>query len=351
MQIQNPCSKVLTFFTATLLVLNSYIPNAKADSTEVLESNGIALNLNSIYGYKYGHKNVSQYSKSGEYDPEQQWNLRDLNDGTFLAESVSKPGECVNAHNPQEGSTVNIMPCDRNDPEQKLKKENGSIVLANYNLRLNLGDANDTVVKLTSLNSKVQTPTSNYSSWNEYEYWIVADPETSSGSFLNISGHVFIALIKRNVKELSNGQIIYDGWKSWKTFSFWGRKDIGYYGLVQNKQTELNTINSIINGEVNSKYLVRKAKLSENRANWIADNPGYSGCDSDKYGLNEYLDDSTLCTCVTFATRHWNIFTSGWEDFRPKGVLGRSPLDVSEAIKEINARTNSQFLDDGRSWD
>jgi hypothetical protein len=149
MQIQNPCSKVLTFFTATLLVLNSYIPNAKADSTEVLESNGIALNLNSIYGYKYGHMNVSQYSKSGEYDPEQQWNLRDLNDGTFLAESVSKPGECVNAHNPQVGSTVNIMPCDRNDPEQKLKKENGSIVLANYNLRLNLGDANDTVVKLT----------------------------------------------------------------------------------------------------------------------------------------------------------------------------------------------------------
>jgi Protein of unknown function (DUF2599) len=154
MQILNPFSKILTFFTATLMVLNSYTPNAKADSTEVLELNGIALNLNSIYGYKYGHMNVSQYLKSNGYDAEQQWNLRDLNDGTFLAESVSKPGECVNAHNPQVGSTVNIMPCDRNDPEQKLKKENGSIVLAKYNLRLNLGDANDTVVKLTPMFSK-----------------------------------------------------------------------------------------------------------------------------------------------------------------------------------------------------
>jgi hypothetical protein len=151
MNILNPFSKVVTFFTASLLILSSFIPSAKADSTEVLESNGIALNVNSVYGYKHGHLNVSQYSKSSGYDPEQQWILHDLHDGTFNAESIAKRGECVNANNPQVGSTVNIMPCDSNDPEQKLKKENGSIVLAKYNLRLNLGEANDTVVKLTSL--------------------------------------------------------------------------------------------------------------------------------------------------------------------------------------------------------
>jgi hypothetical protein len=148
MKFANPFKVAFSIFAATVLAVNTFVFEAKADSTEVIENNNIALNLNSIYGYKHGHLNVSQYTKTPGYDPEQQWNLKDLHDGTFIAESVANPGECINAHNPQLGSTINVMPCDSNDPEQKLKKEYGSIVMANYNYRLNLGDANDTVVKL-----------------------------------------------------------------------------------------------------------------------------------------------------------------------------------------------------------
>jgi hypothetical protein len=63
------------------------------------------------------------------------------------------------------------------------------------------------------------------------------------------------------------------------------------------------------------------------------------------------MSDSTGCTCVAFATRHWTYFTANWENFQPWGILGRSPYDVAQKIDQKNKDSGTQFIDSGKIWD
>jgi hypothetical protein len=188
--------------------------------------------------------------------------------------------------------------------------------------------------------------------YSEYEYWLLSDRRTEYTSNIQMGGHTYIALIKRDIKEYNNGNKEYSPWKAWKTFGNWGNNHPTIpNGLRYNYEYEMGTVNDILNSQLNDVFSIRKAKVSEGRANWIANNPGYTGCKPNKYNLNLQIADKDECTCVVFATRHWTYFTANWENYQPYGVLGRSPKDVADKIDAKNKSTKTQFLDDGKIWE
>ncbi len=178
----------------------------------------------------------------------------------------------------------------------------------------------------------------------------ISSSTTSLGPILNVGGHSWVGLIVRDRIKYSDNTIEYTPWTAWKTWGFWGNTDT--LGMQLNNDYEMTTINKIINSQVNGRYEVRKSRVSKSRAQYIAANPGFTGCDANGYGLNTNpLALSTKCICTSFATRHWHFFTSQWEDFRPWGILDRAPADVARKIKDKNESTKSNFLDSGKTWD
>jgi hypothetical protein len=240
--------------------------------------------------------------------------------------------------------------------------------------------------------------------WNDYEYWILSYRrgnklkwKKDDSQFFDV-GHAWNAIIKKTNYRYSDGSTSDSGWNVYRTFAFnpypsnpnQDNLDIGY---ENNSNDESRETKLFLEGNM-SKFPkgieVRKSRISETRALWIANQPRTSGCskyDSNKPNLFFIEIGSNKCNCVDFATRNWFKYSANWEDFRPKtaqpflgigGAFARemsnlnyyslftipasalsildstdynlTPDALADSLKNKNNNIGSQFLDSGNIW-
>jgi hypothetical protein len=245
-------------------------------------------------------------------------------------------------------------------------KINGQLYHAKSGLKVNIGWVRtNSIVRLASFNSKVRHYERPYnpkklplirvsasrnvaisnsrivSQDTEYEYWLAAHKGYRKVPLVgDIGHHAFTAVIKRQVITYSDGSKHQTSWAPDFTYGVWPR---GVYnpqepwkvidgGIEKNK--EMPDVDDILNSRVNGQYSIRKIKISQSLRDRIFNNPQYSGCSRDTYSVAGLGVD---CSCLTFATRSWRVFTD--EDFRPVGFFLRDPMSLFYQIRNIN---NSQ---------
>ena len=347
------------------------ISNSQAQASETFYvREGMALNTNMTFRLFDTKPRMSIYQRN-DSDRDQQFERFPGNRGGILLRNRST-GMCLNAHHLYEGAEMNTWPCNANDPDQ------------NWNL-VDLGDGWNQI-KRAGTSMCVDTPTRNNAGkvhlwtcnsnnsnqrWrssapprpvdpmsppgvpiplSQYEVWIVArKPE----DLQNATGHAWIALVRQDytrVQKFINGKLenqnVFDrgGWQADTTYSFWP-----WSNLTVNNSSDFSQTNKIIKGESISKrgFAVRKAKISNVRANWIKNGAfREAGC-SNYFAAGGV---SGLCNCADYTTRQWYVLTAQREDFRIRAVTWNLTLDY--LVDQINKknRESGDFLDGGRVW-
>jgi hypothetical protein len=224
--------------------------------------------------------------------------------------------------------------------------------------------------------------------WTDWEYWIVSrkrkdqfNPiERTYGRKNPEVGHAWNAIVKRTYTTYSNGTT---DWGSWKADTIFEYNPLGVSSYSSFNKTStgetFNETQSILDGNTGiftRGFGVRKARISETRANWIKNNANQvTGCRdylSKWYNLYSIQPGGTNCNCVDFASRSLHVYSSNLEDFRPNnaqslavfggfGSIGFITQLDSRALRltpdglvdSLNNFTNSkgnQFLDNGNTW-
>jgi hypothetical protein len=175
--------------------------------------------------------------------------------------------------------------------------------------------------------------------WSDYEYWMVVDAEYRlQGRQVPYIGHAWNAVIKKTTQKFSDGSYYEGPWNVIKTYSYNPSVNLTIDGMYEKKYTQ-----AYLNGNQLGRMAVRKSRISETRANWIINQPNAGGC-----SYYSYPGTGNSCSCISYATRNWMVFSAGWEDFRPWGLFGRTPEELYNYLNDFNSK--GQFLDQGKVW-
>ncbi len=353
------------------------ISNSKAQAFETFYvKEGMALNTNMTFTLFDTKPRMSIYQRN-DSDRDQQFERFPGNRGGILLRNRST-GMCLNAHHLYEGAQMNTWPCDANDPDQnwnlvdvgdgwnQIKRAGTSMCVdtptRNNAGKLHLWTCNSNNSNQRWKSSAAPAPVDQMSQQkiplSQYEVWIVArKPENSRIPLPNDAGHAWIAVVRQDynrVKTFRNGILqtdenVFDrgAWQADTTYSFWPSSN-----LTINNSSDFDQTNKIIKGESISKrgFAVRKAKISNNRANWIKNGAfREAGC------TNYFAAGGVggVCNCADYTTREWYFLTSQWEDFRIRAIVARgSELTLDYLVDQINKknRESGDFLDAGRVW-
>jgi hypothetical protein len=178
--------------------------------------------------------------------------------------------------------------------------------------------------------------------WSDYEYWIVVDADyrlPTSESRRPYVGHAWNTIIKKTNKSFNDGSIIQGNWEVLKTFAY----NPGDKNPSIDTKYEIEYTKAILNGQPKGRTSVRKSRISETRANWIINQPNVAGC-----SYYSYPGIGNSCSCISYSTRNWMVFSAGWEDFRPSALFGRTPEELYGYLNDFNSK--GQFLDNGKVW-
>jgi len=367
------------------------ISNSKAQAFETFYvREGMALNTNMTFTPFDTKPRMSIYQRN-DSGRDQQFERFPGNRGGILLRNRST-GMCLNAHHLYEGAQMNTWPCNANDPDQNwnlvdvgdgwnLIKRAGTSMCVDTPTRNNAGKVHLWTCNSNNSNQRWKSsappgPVDQMSQQkiplSQYEVWIVArKPENSRIPLPNDAGHAWIAVVRQDytqVKTFRNGILqkdenVFDrgGWQADTTYSFWPSSN-----LTINNPSDSGQTTKIIKGESISKrgFAVRKAKISNDRANWIKNGAFREA------GCNTYWAVGGIrggCNCADYSTRQWHVLTAQREDFRIRAVTGAtlnlltpapniwagtSELTLDNLVDAINKknRESGDFLDSGRVW-
>jgi hypothetical protein len=350
------------------------ISNSKAQAFETFYvREGMALNTNMTFRLFDTKPRVSIYQRN-DSDRDQQFERFPGNRGGILLRNRST-GMCLNAHHLYEGAEMNTWPCNANDPDQNwnlvdvgdgwnLIKRAGTSMCVDTPTRNNAGKVHLWTCNSNNSNQRWKSsaspgPVDQMSQQkiplSQYEVWIVArKPENSGIPLPNDAGHAWIAVVRQDYTRLKTfrnnilqkDENVFDrgGWQADTTYSFWPNSN-----LTVNHSSDSGQTTKIIKGESISKrgFAVRKAKISNDRANWIKNGAFREA------GCNTYWAVGGIrggCNCADYSTRQWHVLTAQREDFRIRSVTWQLTLDnLVDAINKKN-RESGDFLDSGRVW-
>jgi Ricin-type beta-trefoil lectin domain len=396
----------LVFCVSTFSIGGVFAGSASAETFTV--SGNKSLNTNGGFRLIDGNPRLSLWDANAG-DNDQQFNRLNGNRGGILLQNRTT-GKCINAHYIYNDGQINVWPCDANDIDQ-----NWDIIGAGVN---------QVVLRRTGTNHCIDAPNHSNAAvlhmwdcsandnqkfaWSGYvapapaistvttnsplyEYWIVARKKAdwSLESLRNGGdyGHAFNAIVKKDrtyQQQFQNGVAIsgnnlvsQSNWYRLHTYGYYNNVggvsgvavDVCQGGLSGNDDC-LNT-NAILRDESISSFgwAVRKARISEARANYIDQNRNTKNCQYYSLALNgsNFDNNSPGCNCVDYATRQWYTFTAQREDFMPKSGLVNSnnpfALIIGSAIAtafnqspnilvdRLNSTNNSgSFFDNGNTW-
>jgi hypothetical protein len=168
--------------------------------------------------------------------------------------------------------------------------------------------------------------------WTDWEYWIVARKRDDLFKVMNaqrqpLVGHAWNAIVKRTYKSYSDGTTDYSSWKVDTIMEYSPiEKEVPISLRVRNYGVTFNETQSILNGDTSFAprgLAVRKARISEARANWIKSTVNSAGCssyESQFYNAYSIQVGGNKCNCTDYATRSWYLNTANREDFRPRAL-------------------------------
>jgi hypothetical protein len=349
------------------------ISNSQAQASETFYvREGMALNTNMTFRLFDTKPRMSIYQRN-DSDRDQQFERFPGNRGGILLRNRST-GMCLNAHHLYEGAEMNTWPCNANDPDQNwnlvdlgdgwnLIKRAGTSMCVDTPTRNNAGKVHLWTCNSNNSNQRWRSsapprpvnPISTIETFlSQYEVWIVARKPEKERIIpsRNDAGHAWIAVVRQDytrVQTFRNGILqtdvnVFGGWQADTTYAFWEGKN-----LTVNNSEDRDHTNKVIKGESISKrgFAVRKAKISNDRANWIK-NGAFREAGCSRYvGAGGF---GVECNCADYATREWYFLTSRWDDFRIRAFPWDLTLDnLVNAINKQN-RERGDFLDGGRVW-
>jgi hypothetical protein len=358
--------------------LNSFVPDNTDDWKFKVIDNGYGVmftRVNTNKAITVSDINVKDGTSIVAYEQQGNgrwidWNPEHVGNGYYLIHLRHNPSQCLNIPGSQSNVWVTTWTCNKNDRDQRFKIE---IVGGNSNVsnpyvgslpRTGGGDGSIPINPPgTTPIPYVQTYVTNITPL--YEYWIVSrkQDQTYPWRYAQLdAGHAFTGLIRRdqeNVKVYTNGVLTQNYnrdkgyWYAYHGYGFWpdGLR-VDRNGCNANSSTdECGDITKILRGQSISQsgYAVRKARVSENRANWIHQNSNWAGC---SYYPQKVLPGIAVfggCNCLDYATRQWYLFSSQREDFRPKNWQPDSPNFLVGLINYTNAKYG-EYLDGGNTW-
>jgi Ricin-type beta-trefoil lectin domain len=394
-----------TSLIGSTIALSMLASSALAETFQV--SGNKSLNTNNQFAHIDGHPRMAVYD-SNNSDSDQnfdriagKWGVLFRNRSTNM---------CINAYYNRDGGAVSNWPCDSNDPAQNfdLLGQGGNTVLlrkSNTNFCLNVpyhvnsgqvtawtcnaGDADQRFVM--SNVGRLYPPTTTIvidppkppevvikppvittvpeSATPLYEAWIVSRKYNNPGWNTNNIGHSFIAIVRKNQKVMvtrSNGNKVFtsspqdDGnWTAYRTYGYWLKFGVGAgSGELRNtdcksfaQMNECQDTNNILNGKSISDrgQAVRKARISENRANWLMNNSNFGNVLG--YSVDGVWDGFHVGNCVTYATLQWKQITGNQDNWVPTNVFNNSnPGALVDFINSKNQSTGNQFIDRGNTW-
>jgi hypothetical protein len=227
--------------------------------------------------------------------------------------------------------------------------------------------------------------------YSEYEYWIVS--RARKNQFLPVKpevgrpnpevGHAWNAIIKRKTYIYSDGSKSVTNWQADTIFEYNPPASVNNYTSlnVLSSGESFNETQAILDGKTSiftRGYAVRKASVSEGRAQFIKNNSNVAGCKkyiSNFWNLYSVQVGGDTCNCVDYSTRSWKYYTAGWEDFRPKTgeaaaffgfglytvpvltvtqidnpMFNLTPDALMESLKAMSSKNGTDFLDNGKTW-
>lgn len=379
-------SKLLGFISTTIV---STLAIATSANAELITSRGfnVSLNTNRFFPLINGDPKMSTYITNPE-DGDQQFDfIGGYSNGWVIKHRTT--GKCLNGYNKYEGAPINVSPCNPGHLDQAwhaLDKGNGFLILrlsgTSFCVTVDSPVGNGSSVVLRNCNYYSANGTQDWRRNNGgsvntyvvtnitplYEHWIVSRKQDQQYPWRYAqldAGHAFTALIRRdqeNVKVYTNGFLTQDynrnkgDWYAYHGYGFWPdglRIDRG--GCNANSTTdECGDVMRVLRGQAISQSgsAVRKARVSENRANWIHNNFNWAGCSYyPALGTTPVgLASNGGCNCLDYATRQWYLFSAQREreDLRPSNWQPTSPNNLVLLINELNR--DGEFLDGGNTW-
>jgi Ricin-type beta-trefoil lectin domain len=403
-----------TSLIGSTIALSILASSALAETFQV--SGNKSLNTNNQFAPIDGHPRMAVY-ESKNSDPDQNFDRLAGKWGVLFRNRSTNM--CINAYYNYDRGAVSNWPCDANDPAQNfdLLGQGGNTVLlrkSNTNFCLNVPyHVNEGQVNVWTCDTKdadqrflmgnvtgsggsgvlyppiTVTPpitppkqpviqTFNFPSTTLYEAWIVSRKyEGLVPSFTNI-GHSFIAIVRKKQKtvvtfrdgvKVSTSSPQDDGnWDVHRTYGYWLGNGLGVIqttygcGLRDKKNVQdadCYDTKDILNGISisNRGQAVRKARISEARANWLINNPNFGNVTG--YTLDGvWFGSGSPGNCVTYATLQWKNITANQDNWVPTNVyfsagkrfVKSNPGDLVEYINSKNQSTGNQFIDNGNTW-
>jgi hypothetical protein len=312
----------------------------QSGSSYILQRDGAsyALSSNTLDYVGANRQGMAMTTYTSGFGRWQSFGFVDLGGGWYSIKWQFHPNYCISAGTTGSGVGV-IVPCNTGDNRQRFRF-GGDAVVYQY----------------------LTAPP-------EYEYWIVArkQEETLPWRYLvKDAGHAFTAIVRRNMRysdRYVNGAFTgrvtepTSNWYVWHTYGFWPgglRVDVPCSTgsvITQEGYSDCANTNSIISYNYipySQGWAVRKARVSESRANYIHANLNFAGCSSYP-ALGLAATTTGGCNCLDYATRSWYLFSANREDFRP--AQNWSPVSPNTLVDLLNdAIVDGGYLDNGRIW-
>jgi hypothetical protein len=326
--------------------LNSYVPDNTDDWKFKVIDNGYGVmftRLNTNKAITVSTLNVVDRTTVVAYEQQGNgrwidWNPEHVGNGYYLIHLRYNPNQCLNVPGSASNVWVTTWTCNRNDRDQLFKIEEVTSAVSNLE-----------TFQYTALP-------------NLYEAWIVSRKYKKPSFSLSNAGHAFTAIIKKERRKVTKyiggvyaGDFTQEGdWKVWHTYGYWpGGLKVDNGCSTGDKETECQDVKDILSGiSISDRgQAVRKARISESRANWIDVNRNVVGC-TNYFVVGTNTDNKNLysCNCVTHAAGQWNQITSGWDNFKQQGLFDYAPDILVDQINNQNQVTGNQFLDGGKTW-
>ena len=316
-------------------------------------------------------------------DPAQNFDLLGQGGNTVLLRK-SNTNFCLNVPYHVNEGQVNVWTCNGGDPDQRFS-------MGNADQRLVIegsGNGSGVLYPKIPVTPPVVVPQPKPSpvitsrvefTTPLYEAWIVSKKYEGLVPHPQNVGHSFIAIVRKKQKnvvtfrdgvKISTSSPQDDGnWDAYRTYGYWpaGPAMLGIAGKVAdgkctsdpNPNSECQDTTKILNGVSisNRGQAVRKARISEARANWLINNPNFGNVTG--YTLDGiWLGSGSPGNCVTYATLQWKNITANQDNWVPTNVyfsagkrfVKSNPGDLVEYINSKNQSTGNQFIDNGNTW-
>jgi hypothetical protein len=380
--------------------------SALAETFQV--SGNKSLNTNNQFSYIDGHPRMAVYD-SNNSDPDQNFDRLAGKWGVLFRNRSTNM--CINAYYNRDGGAVSNWPCDPNDSAQNfdvvglggntvlLRKSNtnfclnvpyhvnsGQVTAWTCNtgdvdqrfLMSNVGGTSGSGVLYPTIPVPATKPipspviqTYTFPSTPLYEAWIVSRKYQSPGPSTTNIGHSFIAIVRKKQKtvvtyrdgyKVSTSSPQDDGnWDVYRTYGYWpgtfntvGKLKTGELkpdnDCTPEGNSECQDTKNILKGISisNRGQAVRKARISENRVNWLINNPNFANLTF--YSVDGVWDGTKFGNCTTYATLQWKQITANQDNWVPTNVFNNNPGSLVDSINSKNQSTRNQFIDNGNTW-